>query len=217
MKEKMRNLLVLCALVSACSPSDEVSQLNAGGTRIGYYKGVDAVSSQMRALMIDPADADQFSFRRLVDGNVAGADKLSNLLGSFTSGTGEESMQNDSPNGLNVMLWKLNLLKFGELLAGVCEHPSSTSITVNRKEVKLHPRFAPILLEICEADEASLVSSAEDLWTGTMGWDAPESEVEAWRAFVDSEAETLLAMPASERVETLLMAIFFNPYYLLES
>lgn len=218
MLQKLCTALLLLHL-GACSPElpDASSRLSAGGTRIGHYKGVDAVTSHMRSLLFDPQDAPAFSFRQLVDGRALGADRLSNLLGSFSSGTGEETMQNDSPNGLNLMLWKLNLQKFAGLLAAVCDTPGEAFIKIEGKTLRLHPRYLPLLLAACEADAAELPDAAEGLWLGTMGWDAPDQELIAWRAYVATEAEAFSSLPAPERVQQLLLAIFFNPFFLLES
>lgn len=218
-KNLCRCLALPLLLATACSPElpDPGSRLAAGGTRIGHYRGVDAVSSHMRSLLIAPEDAALFNFRQIVDGRNSGPDRLSNLLGSFSSGTAEETMQNDNPNGLNAMLWKLNLKKFAGLLAKICAEPERSSITIETKDIRLHPRLLPLLEGVCTADATALPDAASELWYGTMGFDAPEAEFIAWQEFVSREASAFAALPPAERLELILMAIFFNPYFLLES
>ncbi len=202
-------------LMTGCTAPDEASSLHAGGSRIGLFKGIDAITEMLRIGTIHPDDRDNFDFRKIVDeGNVV--DPLSPLLGAFVGGSGDSKMDNDEPHSISMMLWKGNFEKLAKIIALNCQHPDAASIKTNEIDVRLHPRFAAALLSSCASlNESTEVS--DDIWNGVMGWEAPAAELEAWKIFLSLNRDAINALSAEERLSMLLMSLFLNPYFLLET
>lgn len=133
------------------------------------------------------------------------AEGLAPLLGTWNNFGGEHVFRNGDPNPVNMLIWHGTFSAFAKALAGGCSRPP----------FDLNERFARSLAKACAwpRAEAKEQGAMLELWLALMGYNAPESEFAAWRAF-------LLARygdrPAGEALEAMGFTILMNPYFLLD-
>lgn len=127
---------------------------------------------------------------------------LLNLLGGSPSGT----FRNGTPVAANFMLWKAALSTFANDLSKVCHGYNQNKFNAETLETISHVCMWP---NPSAKDEAVL----EKYWMLHMGFQAPESEFEAWKTFaLSSNFEN---MPATKVIEIWSTAILMNPHFLL--
>jgi hypothetical protein len=129
---------------------------------------------------------------------------LDYLLGKWSSFGSEHAFRNGVPNALNMTVYHATLSRFSTALGDWCKAPPLT----------FENRFAGTLWALCRwpAQEAQNDTVLLSFWVGLMGYGAPESEYQAWRAFF---LDTYRDKPARETVSAMALAIFLNPHFLL--
>jgi hypothetical protein len=185
----MRRLLlaVLASLATALPATAQTSE----------FKGVPALSRDL-ANRLAPAgmtfDLDWYM----------PAPGLDYLLGRWSSFGSEHAFHNGVPNPLSMAVYHATLSRFATALGEWCSVPPLT----------FENRFAGALWMLCRwpAKEARSDAVLISFWAGLMGYGAPESEYQAWRAFF---LEAYRDKPARETVSAMALAIMLNPHFLL--
>jgi hypothetical protein len=210
----IRKIILASLVLVACSQEKATSELAVGGSRVGYFKGVEALTTQMRATMVSPEDRHFFDFRIFVDGDDSFDSGLSDMLGSVKTINGQSKMQNNIPNGINMLLYDLSLAKLGEAIAANCLRNGNYEIETPYYSPVMHTHYAEAVIAACKYSGDT--NHLESLWFGTMGWGAPEAELTSWKEFVEKNKNYFMSLSPEKRVAELLQSIFLNPYYLLE-
>lgn len=137
-----------------------------------------------------------------------GSGELLNLLGTYNVGpAGHSRFQNGIPNSTNMLLWHIAMSGLAKEISRICTNTSG---------LDFKPEFLVTLRSVClwPAPEAKSEALLLDFWFYLMGYEALESEYEAWRDFF------LLGPYAqgdgSETVSAMALSIFMNPYFLLK-
>lgn len=137
-----------------------------------------------------------------------GSDALGNLLG-YQPGGLDTTFRNGIPNPTNMMLWSLAFEKFSHDIGKVCHGNSDDSMAKQLREDVLAD-----VLTLCSwpSDKARDEELWDRLWLYALAYDAPESEVVAWKTFFMTSYE--VSTP-EQLVSDAFFSIFMNPHYLL--
>lgn len=170
----------------------------AAHAQTSRFKGWAAISKELSTRIApksEPLDLDRF----------LPAEDMEDLLGSWSTFGSEHSFQNGLPNSVSMAIWHATLSGFARAMGRSCTKP----------ELALHARFAQTLAAICKWPAATAKADAVlmDYWTGVMGYNAPQSEYEAWRDYV---LASYGKKTAAETVTDMTLAITMNPYFLLD-
>jgi hypothetical protein len=170
-----------------------------GGAESARLKGLSVLSQELSA-RIAPEDA-PFDLLTFMPG-----EGLEALAGTWQPMGSGHSFENGEPNAVNMALIRLTFSRFAQSLAQSC---SSSQISLN-------DQFYDTLEALCtwpspdaQSDEVML-----DFWLLLMGYNAEESEFEAWRDFIRG---TYGQKPAGETIEAMTLALMLNPYFLLSN
>lgn len=131
---------------------------------------------------------------------------LLTLLGTY-AGSSEIKFINGQPNALNMLLWYL-------LLSGVSQDVANGC--VRSESLDWSPAFARALNAICAwpAPEARDPAVMNAFWHALVSYDAPETELSAWRDFFLNSSFT--NRPAAEAIPAMVLAALYNPNFLLK-
>jgi hypothetical protein len=131
---------------------------------------------------------------------------LLDLLGSYKGITTSEDFRNGTPNALSMLLWHMLFSGLARDVSAICggEMPKPFA-----------PHFVAHVKPLCDwpADSARATPVLYEVWMDLMGYDAPTSEFEEWRRFMQSEA--MLTYQGAEAVEWVVLSTLTNPYFLL--
>lgn len=132
-------------------------------------------------------------------------DLLSLLGGNTANGPGQIEFRNGEPNSVNMLLWYLGLDGISRKIGQNCL----------QRTLAWEPSFQGKLLALCEWPSAQAKSETvmQSYWLALMGYDAPESEYQAWREFFLQSSYA--NKPADEAVAAMSLAILYNPHFLL--
>lgn len=170
----------------------------AQGANVGEYRGHVEIQNRIseRILLNNP-----FFLGTYADGQTG----LLSLLGEHSS-NGENSFRNGRPNSINMLIWQLVLNGFVMDVQAGC---------AGNSKLLFSPSFQQVLRTMCEwpSSSAQSESSMRLLWLSLMSYDAPEEEFLAWRAFFLHSS--FAGRPSSEALPALLLAIVYNPHFLL--
>lgn len=109
------------------------------------------------------------------------------------------------PSKINLLLWHVIAHGLAKDLAQMCNEAQSTT-----KGLVLNEQFSSILREACRAPKTE--TTLRQMWLALMGFSAPQGEYVAWKEFVKSAP----LGSNQDRVKDMLIALFFNPYFLLK-
>jgi hypothetical protein len=123
--------------------------------------------------------------------------QLRELLGGFDGDGLRTGIKNAEPNAVNMLLWYLAVDGLANDLAGACDGGGLKS-TADAALTKLCADPAP--------------EDYQALWRQVMASDAPASEERDWQQF----AQTIDAPEPRAKVQQMLVAMMFNPYFLLK-
>jgi hypothetical protein len=187
--------LIAIALIALATPAvaDEVP---------ASFLGYEQVNQTVKDRLLKPGSG--FDIAKIL-----GTPELAQLLGYWNGGL-EGAFVNGLPNGTNVLLWSFTLDQMAADLASNCDSTPATGWTAY-----LHDDFKALLSRLCKwpAPEARDPALLTHLWLWTMSYDAPEAELDAWKAqLLGSEYDQ--AMPKQAIAEGFF-ALFMNPYFLL--
>lgn len=186
----MRHLLLLLILLTN----------SAGFAQTAQFKGYRNTELEIEA-RVHPVGVPFVLARHVPDA------ALLRLLGTWESAGTESVYINGLPNSVNMLLWYLGFSDFSEVLAGNCA----------ARTYSMNDSFAAALARICQwpGADAKSEDAMLDYWIALMGYDAPEEEYEAWRDFF--RASSYGTQPADKTVKAMSLAIFLNPYFLLQN
>ncbi len=137
-----------------------------------------------------------------------GSDALSQLLG-YQPGGLDMSFRNGIPNPTNMMLWSLTFEKLSQDIGKVCHGNSETPMAKQLREDVLADVLTLCSWPSAQARDAELW---DRIWFYTLAYDAPESELVAWKTFFMTEYQ----VETQERlVSDAFFSILMNPHYLL--
>jgi hypothetical protein len=161
------------------------------------FKGWAAISRELSTRLAPPGTS--LNLYQFVP-----ADDLDDLLGTWYRFGDEHTFQNGSPNSVSMVIWRVALSGFAKSVAGSCTTP----------RFEFHQRFLATLRTLCRwpAPEAKANAVLLDFWFSIMGYNAPETEYVAWRAFF---LASYARRPAAETIDAMTLAITMNPYFLL--
>jgi hypothetical protein len=103
-----------------------------------------------------------------------------------------------------MLLWQLVLRLTAAETKNYCHHEST---------LFFHPLFRAVLDPLCRWPAPEAKSALKPFWLAVMGYDAPESEFEAWERF--ALGSSYAGKGANEALPALFFAIVYNPYFLL--
>lgn len=179
---------------------------------VGEYKGLEEIDATLRTrLMADPNGS--FTLANYLKSNGASDAGLSALLGQWTGNGLEVEFRSGKPNAVNFVLWHIAITGLAQDLAGQC--PGEAENPEGAATLALSDAFKAVLEPMChwpltsaKADEA-----LEALWLATMAFDAPKTELDAFKAF--AKDDVFAKAPAREATAAFLTAIMLNPHFLL--
>jgi hypothetical protein len=148
-----------------------------------------------------------FDFKRYLGGE--GTTDLSPLLGVYEGEGVDGGFRNGAPNATNMFLWYYSLSSFAKSVASACTRSPEPMVEgLNATFLSAVKAFSAWPEASARSDEAFL-----GLWRSTMGYDAPDSEFEAWKEFFRGPGYAGATPPAL--VRELLVSVLMNPHFLL--
>lgn len=193
-----RAILFFCFFLVSVSAASLLTERH-----VGQYKGKKQISKEISVRFFQHADA--FDVNEYLNNETG----LGDLLGAYIQEEGVSRYKNGKPNGINVVLYHVIFSKLSRNLASVCTGDSPI-------EEALKESFKKALQELCAWPEKSVRNekALKNFWLLTMGYEAPQSEFEAWKSFI---LENYSKRSAKDSIEAMTLSIFMNPYFLLES
>lgn len=218
----MKHLVLATTLAAAAALSPPVrAQSNEfEAYRVGQFKGYEYVSRFLFERLLDPQDGRNRSFELAPYFGepfvIAGG--LSSLLGSYSGQGTSNDFRNGIPNGVNMLLWHLGFVAFGQAVGQVCDdmdgeiHPSIQSATV----IQLAPMLTTALQAICSAGNNSTMQAAalEQVWIAVFAYDLPQREMQAFVAFYTADT-TYMGASGHEQIAMAINGMLLNPLFLL--
>jgi hypothetical protein len=209
----------LC-IISSCKYLQQrqgSSDLSARGNAIGNFKGVKALERQFMSSTGRRINLASF----LKEGGSAEFDRLEILLGHYSSGSGDWAFDNDTPNGVNMLLYKQIFRNLSHSIAANCrpvdDSLSNQTFDSNGKIIIspmiFHKESTQLILKnACNRMEGEELS---DIWNLFIGYGSSD-EFESWRIELDRHGITKIDDKVM-RLQLVLYTLFLNPHYLLES
>jgi hypothetical protein len=164
------------------------------------FKGLDALSSEISARIAATGT-------RIELADFLPADGLDDLMGTWKASSGQHHFHNGSPGPINIVLFSTVMSEFAERIGSGC---------VGQSELLFNAEFAKLLQDVCDwpIDDDRSDAALGAFWGALMGYNAPRTEYEAWRAF--ALGPDLAGAPAPEAVEAITLSIALNPWFLLQ-
>ena len=133
--------------------------------------------------------------------------QLLSMLGTWVGFQTERVFQYGLPNPASALVWYFGWTDLAQVLGQSCLTPEI---------FKAYPQFRLVLEKTCRwpSADAKTDDAMLDFWFAMMGYEAPESEYEAWRDFFVSS--TFKDRQGDEAVRAMSLAILMNPYFLLQ-
>lgn len=211
-------IALLMATVPACreSESESLSQLKAGGNRVGEYKGHVAINQIIQTRFLEPGVTSRsFAIGRYLDDYINESTSLSALLGRFSGEASTNEFRNGRPNSLNMLLWQIALSKLATEVALSCRDANAP------QNLGLYPynaSFAARLKPLCSwpSPEAKQEAKLLDLWQAVMGFDAPKQEFDAWRDYFLAPTSPFANASRDDSLKAMIRSMLLSPYFLLE-
>ena len=189
----MKRISVLIAVAFSLMGSRAMPQA-------AQYKGAQAASQEITDRLM--ATGARFSLATYVP-----EAQLLTMLGTWVGFQTERVFQYGLPNPASALVWYFGCTDFAQTIGNACVNPNA---------IKLNQQFKGILARTCRWPEADAKSddAMMDFWFAMMGYEAPESEFEAWRDFFHSSSYK--DRSGEETVRAMSLAILMNPYFLLQ-
>lgn len=169
------------------------------GAYQGYYLTNDIIKERI-------INDDTFDIAQYIADD--GDESMALLLGGASGNGLENGIKNAQPNAVNTLLWYFVAAGVAYEAALFCEDESN--------EVEFHAEFTNALLPICNSDPDKISNDdLNDLWTKVMRYDAPEAEQNAWRDFVRSDIQASRIQTRSSIIQEMVIAMLYNPHFLI--
>lgn len=198
------NLPLLIALV-ACSENHAIEEPDpVDPSAAAGYRGYAAVEDDLRVTFLEPAASfTLFSYL----GN--DGEQLSRLVGRPDGFGVNFDDHNNKPNGMNILVWRMMLLRFASDLAAIC--PGSGLTKINTLQLNAQARQVVGALCSWPAVSDDALASAWDIVIGTR---APAASRDGFIALARSAELTTL--PGDVALPALWLAAFVHPGFLLQ-
>ena len=138
----------------------------------------------------------------------AGSYALGDLLG-YQPGGLDQPFRNGIPNPTNMMLWSLALERVSTEIGSICHGNSDNKMAKQLRDYVLED-----VLTLCSWPDNS--AKAEELWDRIwfyiIAYDAPESELLAWKDFFKKSYQRT---NSEQLVSDVFFSVFMNPHFLL--
>ncbi len=188
----MRIIVLVAFLIAPIARADDT-------TDVANFKGDYVIGKTLEERLMP--DGKTFNFDQYTSDP-----GLSYLLGVWDDFGTQHVFRNGLPNPVNTLVWYTSLSSLADDLAANCG-PAPKIVS--------NAEFAKALSAICQwpAATAKTDSAMLGFWIALMGYDAPESEYDAWKSFFLTSSYQ--NRPAPETVKAMTQAILLNPYFLI--
>ena len=217
--------LTTATLTIGCADTnDSPSATKAQGQPKGTMRGVDSIEKQITSNLMGPM-SQNFKLTYVAGRSVS---QMQNLLGAWIETNQGSRFLGGEPNPFGLVLWSEIFSRFATTAAERCNLPQGSddlSISFDNYAdgfsfFSVSSNFAKVIDDLCQsASEEALENSSRHrqhlnaVWYLIMGFSAPDSERKAFVEYF----EGVKGIESEQYVEDILLAIFLNPYFLLES
>lgn len=192
------------ALAGGCGPREvaDVSLAMSAGVPIGQFRGYEATSQILRQRLLDQDDPKSDAFELGAFLGTTDPQSLPALLGGFSGDGIDNAYRNGVPNAMNTAVWYLVAQRVAGQMVAYCGDAPDQKFA---GDYRLDPALFELVRRICAAATPADLSA---FWDRLMGAFAPDSERDAWLAF-------LATQPLGGIVRTATMTVLLDPYFLL--
>lgn len=209
---RVTSLLILALLcLSSCRMRQEGSSPKTLGVPTGQYRGWQRIDAVLASRLFKgekilsryfPNDDDGYNPNPTV-----GAE---GYTGSFMGENLKSRYHSGVPSPMANLTWYVVFSSMSSELAMSC---SDSYKTLKDKKVTFTKDFETAFAEFCQTGDPRRSDTVlENIWLAVMQYDAPRSEFEEWQIFV----RKLPATNSQQKIREALLAMFLNPYFLLE-
>ncbi len=182
----------------------------------GTYRGYEEINRMVNERMFARSNA--LALREYVEeapvlDNVfeLGKPTLKDLLGVYDGDGLRVGLKNGTPNSVNMLLWYMAMDGLASEMALGCDGEDGAHFQL----VDVQTRMTDLVNRICATPDAQAKDedTLRELWNTVMRSDAPETEYLAWRNYVTGGSFT---ETGSQAVHSMLLAMLYNPHFLLK-
>jgi hypothetical protein len=176
---------------------------STGAAEPARFRGYAEINQIVRQRLFGPGDPFQLG-EYLEKRSAASEASLLDLLGTYKGDDLASTFKNGAPNPANMLLWHFLMASLARDVSKQCGGDSPLAL---RKDVR------DAVMSACTwpAPAARAPDTLESLWTLVVGYDAPESELSAWKQLI----QTSEFASSEEAVFVMMLTMTSNPYFLL--
>jgi hypothetical protein len=232
-------VLVPCAAGCAHKGNEASSGSNIDGVPVGQVRGGVEISDALRVRLFDDSDnaTATFQIERVAGDSIFG---LKKHLGAFAQSGTQTDYQNGIPTPFSAALWHQVFASFADAFGNACAG-DTTHVTFNTyttlsdnsgfgfgfggggsfsspKTFTLFPTVATKLAAVCKGDADLDARKKADgaFFDAVMGFGGSLAAERTAFLKTFAEGDAFVKATPKERVSSMLMAILFDPHFLLE-